>query len=242
MSSARHASARSERYSAARAQRRRWSPGELPFRVQLAPAGLVLGVDTSGMSATFPLLVPTHSTRVGVVGEIGLARLIALRLLAQSCDLTVVTERPDDWQRLATGVPELPFTITHQLRHWPLEGTAAPWALLIDMADPPPTSFARVPWSTVVHLAPATPHGSGWWQSAHVVLTTRTHAREVAALRPRLDAAAIDRLGADDVVAVDQGGVTVFRPTLSQREYALLTSLAAPGPGTSATIRYGNHS
>lgn len=242
MSSAKPDSALSKRFTAARAQRRRWSPGELPFRVQLAPAGLVLGVDRSGMAASFPLLVPTHSTRVGVVGEIGLVRLIALRLLAQSCDLTVVTERPDDWQRLAGGVPELPFAITQQLRRWPLEGTAAPWALLIDMEDPPPTSFVRVPWSTVVHLAPATPHGSGWWQSAHVVLTTRAHAREVAALRPRLDAALIDRLGADDVVAIDQVGVTVFRPMLSQREYALLTSFAAPGPGTSATVRYGNHS
>ena len=49
-------------------------------------------------------------------------------------------------------------------RHVPLEGTAAPWALIIDMDDPPPTTFARAPWSTVVHLAPATPQGSGWWQ------------------------------------------------------------------------------
>jgi hypothetical protein len=55
------------------------------------------------------------------------------------------------------------------------------------------------------------------------VLTTRAHAREVAALRPRLDAAVVDRLGDDDVVAIDHGGVTVLRPSLSQREYALLT-------------------
>jgi hypothetical protein len=211
-----------------RARRRRFTPGDLPFRIELGPAGLVLGLDANGMSATFPLLVPTHSTRVGVVGEVGLARLLALRLLAQSCDLTVVTDRPDVWQRLATGVPETPFAISHQLRRWPLEGTPPPWALVIDMEDPPPTGFTRSPWSTVVHLAPAVPHGSGWWQSAHLVLATRAHAREVTGLRPRLDATVIDRLAEDDVVAVDQGGVSVFRPSLSQREYGLLTSVDRP--------------
>jgi hypothetical protein len=205
--------------------RSRWSPGELPLRVELPPAGLVLGADAEGLPAAFPLLVPTHSTRVGIVAEVGLARLLALRLLSQSCDLTVVTHRNDEWQRLSAGVPETPFTISHQLHRWPLEGTPAPWALIIDMDDPPPTTFARAPWSTVVHLAPATPQGSGWWQSAHLVLTTRADAREVAALRPRLEASVIDRLTDDDVVAIDHGGITVFRPALSQREYGLLTSL-----------------
>jgi hypothetical protein len=225
MSSARHSStAPPDRRASPHVQRRRWNPRELPFRVELPPAGLVLGVDVNGMSASFPLLVPTHSTRVGVVGEAGLARLLALRLLSQSSDLTVVTRRADDWQRLAAGVPETPFTITPQLRRWPADGAPPPWALLIDMDDPPPTSFVRAAWSTVVHLAPSTPQGSGWWQSAHVVLTTRAHARAVAALRPRLDSSVIDRLAADDVVAVDHSGVTVFRPSLSQREYALLTS------------------
>jgi hypothetical protein len=211
-----------------RAHRRRWAPDELPFRIELAPAGLVLGVDAHGMSATFPLLVPTRSTRVGIVGEVGLARLLALRLLSQSCDLTVVTNRHDEWQRLSAGVPGTPFAISHQVRRWPLEGTPPPSALIIDMDDPPPTGFARAPWSTVVHLAPATPHGSGWWQSAHLVLTTRAHAREVATLRPRLEASVIDRLGDDDVVAIDHSGATVFRPSLTQREYALLTQFDRP--------------
>jgi hypothetical protein len=209
-------------------QRRRWAPGELPFRLELAPAGLVLGLDANGMSATFPLLVPTHSTRVGIVGEAGLARLLALRLLGQSCDLTVVTHRRDEWQRLAAGVPETPFAISHQLRRWPLEGTPPPWALVIDMDDPPPAGFTRAPWSTVVHLAPTVPHGSGWWQSAQLVLTTRAHARDVLALRPRLDASVIDRLTEDDVVAIDQGGMNVVRPSLSQREYSLLSDVGRP--------------
>lgn len=226
-SAPRHSSpAAEDRRAAPRAHRHRWSPRELPFRIELPPAGVVLGLDADGMSAAFPLLVPSQSTRVGIVGEAGLARLLAVRLLGQSCELTVVTRRADNWRRLANGVPETPFTITEQLRRWPADGTPPPWALLIDMDDPPPTSFARAPWSTVVHLAPAAPHGSGWWQSAHVVLTTRAYARELASLRPRLDAAVIDRLGPEDVVAIDQSGVTVFRPALSQREYALLTSFA----------------
>lgn len=215
-----------DRRAAPRAQRHRWSPRELPFRIELPPAGVVLGVDTSGMSAAFPLLVPTRSTRVGIVGEAGLARLLAMRLLGQSCELTVVTRRVDDWRRLAAGVPATPFAIAEQVRRWPGDATPPPWALLIDMDEPPPTAFARAPWSTVVHLAPTAPHGSGWWQSAHVVMTTRGYARELASLRPRLDASIIDRLGPEDVVAVDQSGVTVFRPALSQHEYALLTSFA----------------
>jgi hypothetical protein len=208
--------------------RRRWAPGALPFRLELPPAGLVLGLDGNGMSATFPLLVPTHSTRVGIVGEVGLARLLALRLLGQSCDLTVVTHRHDVWQRLSAGVPETPFAISQQLRRWPLEGTPPPWALVIDMDDPPPAGFTRAPWSTVVHLASSVPPGSGWWQSAQLVLTTRAHAREVMMLRPRLDASVFGRLADDDVVAIDQGGVNVFRPSLSQREYGLLTNLDRP--------------
>jgi hypothetical protein len=79
-----------------------------------------------------------------------------------------------------------------------------------------------------VHLAADTPHGSGWWQSAHLVLTTRAHAREPATLRPRLDASVIDRLADEDVVAIDHSGVTVFRPSLTQREYGLLTQLDRP--------------
>jgi hypothetical protein len=216
-----------------RALARRWLPGQLPFQVELPPAGLVLGIDANGMSATFPLLVPGHSTRVGVVGEVGLARLLALRLLGQSCDLTVVSRRRDEWRQLATGVADAPVAISDQLRQWPPQGSAPPWALLIDMADPPPTGFVRAAWSTVVHFAPSVPHGSGWWQSAHVVLTTRAHVREVAALRPRLDVASIDRLDDDDVVAVDHRGVTIFRPSLSRAEYDLLIALDR----VSATVR-----
>src|SRR5438477_4547128 len=96
-----------------RAHRRQWPHGDLPLRLELAPTGLVLGADASGRPATLPLLVPTHSTRVGVVGEVGLARLLTLRLLGQSCGLTVVTRLPDEWQRLASGVPETPFAISH---------------------------------------------------------------------------------------------------------------------------------
>lgn len=226
-STARHGRPADEDRRQPRALARRWLPGQLPFQVELPPAGLVLGIDANGMSATFPLLVPGHSTRVGVVGEIGLARLLVLRLLGQSCDLTVVTRRHDEWRQLSAGVPEAPFAISHELRRWPPEGSAPPWALVIDMDDPPPTGLVRAAWSTVVHFAPAVPHGSGWWQSAHVVLTTRAYAREVAGLRPRLDAASIDRLGDDDVVAVDHSGVTVFRPSLSRPEYDLLTRLSS---------------
>jgi hypothetical protein len=208
--------------------RRRWTPGDLPFRLELAPAGLVLGLDAQGMSATFPLIVPTHSTRVGIVAELGLAQLLALRLLDQSCDLTVVSHRHDEWQRVAAGVPHRPVAISHQLRRWPLEDTPPPWALVIDMDDPPPTGFTRAPWSTVVHLAPTVPHGSGWWQSAHLVLTTGAHARDVLALRPRLDASVLDRLTEDDIVAIDLGGMQVVRPSLSQREYSLLSNPGRP--------------
>ena len=229
-STGRHGRPRDEDRRHPRAHARRWSPAQLPFQIELPPAGLVLGVDGSGMSATFPLLVPTHSTRVGVVGEAGLARLLALRLLGQSCELTVVTRRTDEWRQLAAGVPQTPFTISQELHRWPAEGSTPPWALLIDMDDPPPPGFVRAAWSTVVHLAPSVPHGSGWWQSAQLVLTTRAHAREVAGLRPRLDAAALDRLTDDDVVAVDHGGATVFRPSLTRAEYDLLMGFATVAP------------
>src|SRR5436305_1411979 len=113
-----------DRTASGRLPRRRWTPGDFPFRLELAPAGLVLGLDAQGMSATFPLIVPIQST--------------------------------------------------------------------------------------------------------HLSLTTRAHARDVLALRPRLDATVLDRLTDDDIVAIDQSGLQVVRPSLSQREYSLLSNPGRP--------------
>jgi len=212
------------RHRGATGRVRRWTPLDETVRLELPPEGLPLGVDGNGTPVTFPLLVPTHATRVGVVGEVGLARLLALRLLGQACDLVVVTNRTDDWQRLAASVPESPFAVSQQLRRWPLEGTPAPWALIIDMDEPPPTGFSRTPWSTVVHLSPHVPAGSGWWQSAQLVLTTAANAREVATLRPRVDVSAAQRMAFDSVLAIEQTRVRVFQPSLSHHEYSLLTT------------------
>ena len=38
----------------------------------------------------------------------------------------------------------------------------------------------------------------------------------------------IERLSDDDVVAIDHSGLTVFRPSLSRREYGLLSNLDRP--------------
>jgi len=208
----RHVSPRRDTAGRVGLPRRRWTPGRTGFRLRFPAGGIVLGSDSAGHPAAFPLLVPTQSTRVGVVGPSALAQLLALRLAEQACHLTVVTSRHEEWQRFAASKPESPIAITHQLRRWPPDEVVPPWALLIDMPEPPPTGFTRDPWSTVIHLVPRVPAGSGWWQSAQLIVTGRADARAVSAIRPRLDSSIIERMGADDLVAIDSTSVTVFRP------------------------------
>jgi hypothetical protein len=38
----------------------------------------------------------------------------------------------------------------------------------------------------------------------------------------------LDRLTEDDIVAIDQSGMQVVRPSLSQREYSLLSNSGRP--------------
>jgi hypothetical protein len=208
--------------------RRHWPAGEVPFRLVVPPVGVLLGLDARGGTAVFPLLVPSHSTRVEIVGEPYLAHLLILRLLAQSCDLTVVTARPEPWARIAAGMPATPFTITDHVQRWPAANVPGPWALLIDMPDPPQTSFARTPWSTVIHLVPAVPSGSGWWQSANLILTTRAYAASVSPLRPRLEPAMAEQLAQHDVLAVEHDSVTVFQLAPTQHEHMLLAGVGRP--------------
>ncbi|SHG12805.1 hypothetical protein SAMN05443575_1447 [Jatrophihabitans endophyticus] len=210
-------------------RRRPWAPGRLPFAVGVPTTGIELGSDRWGGRIAYPLLDPTHSTRIGVVAQPRLAALLAVRLLAQSCDLTVVTADEQRWQRLAARAHTTPFAVSRQLRRWPPDAAAPPFALLIDMPDPPPPGFARQPWSTVVHAASAVPHTSRWWQSAHLVLAAGDAARDLAVLRPGLAAALAERTGPDDLLAVGQDFVRVFRTSLRQDEFTLLRHMDPGG-------------
>ena len=193
------------------------------MRLDLGPTGVLLGPVRDGSWPAFPLLLPTNATRVGVVGDLAIAQLVALRLLDQEADLTVVTNRRRDWEAVAAAAPNRSIAILPQLRRWPLDVVPPPWALIVDMPDPPPTGFARTPWSAVVHLSPTVPTGSGWWQSAQLVLAARSYTRAVAAIRPRLDPSLIDSMEDVEVLAVDQTGPHLVRPVLSHREYDVLT-------------------
>jgi len=201
--------------------RRRWPAGAVPLMLRLPGAGLVLGMDRHNTAVAVPVFGPDQC-RVGIVGDLGLAQFVALRLLGAACELTVVTGRPQAWAAVRAAAAETPFIVTDRIARWPSEGSRAPRALLVDMPEAPTAGFGRAPWSTVLHLASEAPAASVWWQSTHVVLAAPGSQSSVAALRPRVDVGELDRMRTQEVAAIEGNDVMVFVPLPSAAERNVL--------------------
>ncbi|MPQ97022.1 hypothetical protein GB931_03595 [Modestobacter sp. I12A-02628] len=203
---------------------RRVVPSSLESSFGLEAPGIPIGDRPDGRPLRLPLLAD-EQVRVAVLDLPELLRLMALRLLGAGCELTVVTADPRSWAGVQRAGGNPPVLVTPGLTRWPLEGSVAPRALVVDMPEPPRPEFARHRWTTVVHGATRASLRSPWWLGAQVLLARPGSGRTVAALSPSTDAASvreIDLLSPPDFAAVVRGRLHVARWAPTARETAAL--------------------
>ena len=198
----------------------------VPQWPRLPSTGVVLGVDDRGAPVAFPLLVPGGATRVGVVGrDLDLAALVACRLIGQGCELTVVSDRPGPWRRIAAQAPT-PTVVADRVGAWPPIGRPCLPALIVDVPATPPAEVST-PWSTVVHVSPRFVPDSPWWRSADLVLASGPQAADVLAASEPVGCVPQPRPPDDAVVAFGGGRVEVLQPVLDDLDRRLLVALGS---------------
>jgi hypothetical protein len=185
--------------------------------LDLPVAGVFLGSTRYGTPVTLPAVRPVL-TRVGLIGGIDPAVLLAYRMLAVGCQLTVATARPQAWTALAAWVNERQFAVVESLPRWlgstpgPPGSAAGPQVIIADQPVPPPAELANAPWCTVIHVATHIPGGSEFWRLVDLVLlTTPGHGRALAGMRNRPDAVAANDLPPGHFALVDWQRTTLFR-------------------------------
>ncbi len=193
----------------------------LRWQLSVPAPGVVLGVDDHGRPAAVGLLGP-EPVRVGVVASLWVGQFLAARLVGVGCELTVVTGRPQRWERLRRWTPDIPVTVVDRISRWPSEGSVAPRALLIDLPDPPSFGLGRAPWSTVVHLPPTSavpllgpvaagaPVPSSWWQGTDVLIAGRDVLRPDGPLRSRIPLTTAARMSAQALAVDSAAGLRVI--------------------------------
>jgi type VII secretion protein EccE len=138
-----------------------WQAGGLDDPSMTAAAGgVVLGASATadaGLVAV-PLFSAEGATRVTVIGDPALPRLLALRALGAGARLQVVTDSTAAWHMLRqqAGVRPDRMTIVRPGTQPPPDGTPAdPWVIMDDTGSP---AVGRRPWQaavTVLGQAPA---------------------------------------------------------------------------------------
>ena len=117
----------------------------------LAAGGVVLGAGEGDRLVAIPFFTAERATRITVVGDPLLPRLLALRTLGSGARLQVVTAQPGGWLRLRehARVPPERMAVVRPGTRAPQDGTRAdPWMILDDTSSP--DSAGSGPWQTVV--------------------------------------------------------------------------------------------
>jgi hypothetical protein len=201
------------------------SLSEIALSLHVPAAGVLLGADRSGNIACLPAIQP-HPVRIGLVDGIGVARLVAHRLLAVGCQVTVYSQRQPAWQRLWTKVGGRRMTFAQRSARWPgvPAGPRSPQALVLDAPEPPPNWIGDAPWCTVIHVASRVPTRSEFWRAADVVLVCAPgHGEAVVSLRNRPDASLADDLRPGEVALCGRSGTTLVRLDVPPAELELLS-------------------
>lgn len=199
------------------------------FLAEIPVAGVFLGTDRSGRPAVLPAVQP-RPIRIGLLGVATPAVVLAHRLLAVGCQVTVVTLGSPHWRSLHARINSPRLTFVDRPVRWPMTrpgrpGTnPGPQALIVDAPmPPPPGSVGNGEWCTVVHAAAAVPVRSEFWQTANAwVLTERGHARAAAQRWPRQDVALADDLRPGEVAVVDSASTRAVGLLLTHIEQAAL--------------------
>lgn len=125
--------------------------GSVATVLPVAAGGVVLGTDVGGKHVAVPLFTAAGGTRVAVIGDPVLPRLLALRALATGARLQVVTSKPGVWLRIRslTELPAERMVVVRPGTQPPSDATgAAPWMVIDDTGSP--AAAGSSPWQAVV--------------------------------------------------------------------------------------------
>jgi hypothetical protein len=191
----------------------RWaSPGGIDVVAEIPPAGLYLGTDRGGRPAAFAAVQP-RTVRVGMLGAPAVAAVLAYRLLAVGCQVTVITLGSQYWSNLYAAINNTRLTLADRPVGWPPTpagppgANPGPQALILDYPTPPPRWLGEGPWCTVVHASATLPTGSEFWDGVDAMLLTSPGYSAAAAGRwRRADAGLADDLRPGEIALADRDG------------------------------------
>jgi hypothetical protein len=203
----------------------RWpDPGRIDVLAEIPAAGVYLGTDRAGRPVAFPAVLP-RAVRIGMLGAPAVAAVLAYRLLAVGCQVTVITLGSAYWNNLQTKVNSGRLTLVDRPVGWP--ATAAgppgsdpgPQALVLDHPTPPPFWLGDGPWCTVVHACAALPAGSAFWAAVDgMLLTSRGYSAAAEQRWRRADALRADELRPGEIALADRDGTRAVTFPLAPAE------------------------
>ncbi len=201
--------------------------------IPIARPSVVLGTTDDGEPVAVASFVAERATRVAVIGEASLPKLIALRALASGARVQVVTSQPGEWCRVR-GYAQLSadrLAIVRPGTAPPAAGTRAVPAMIIDDTGADPASGG--PWQALVAVPVARAVTVGALRGFDLVVLHRSspacRGAAVGALALPVPAALSLHGIPRDVVAVASPGVVRLVPLkLDSAERALLLELGSP--------------
>ncbi|MGH3873866.1 MAG: type VII secretion protein EccE [Pseudonocardiaceae bacterium] len=198
-------------------------------RLDPPAAGVFLGTsrDSAPVAVT---AVAARPLRLGLVGGIDVARVLACRILGAGCHLTVATARREAWRPLQALAGAQRLTVVEQRASWPpVPGQPpnlghGPQVLLVDLPDPPPRWVGRSPWCTVVHAVARVPVDAEFWATVDEVLVgSRGHGEVLARLLGNREVVRADELGAGEIALCARRRVVLGRLLVAPSEADLVS-------------------
>jgi type VII secretion protein EccE len=224
---------------ATRARWSHWHPtgtaGSLAAVMPITAGGVVLGTDSGDHPVAVPLFAADAGTRVAIVGDPLLPRLLALRALGTGARLQVVTAQPDDWTRLRrqAGLSAECMAVVRPGTQPPSDGTrAAPWMIIDDTGSP--AAAGSFPWQCVVTVPGDVTAAVGALSGLDAILLQRITPDGASAVAAALGlpAASVQPLQlvpAGSVAIAVPGSVRFARLVLDQAERAVLAESLRAG-------------
>jgi hypothetical protein len=188
----------------------RWpGPRQIDMVVEIPRAGVFLGPDRAGRPTALAAVAP-RPVRIGMLGRPALAAVLAYRLLAVGCQVTVITAGAPYWSNLHAKIGGGRLVLADRPVTWPAGpagppgSNPGPQALILDYPTPPPRWLGTGPWCTVVHATGTPPADSEFWAGVDALLLTGPGYAAAAARRwPRADLTLADELRPGEIALAD---------------------------------------
>jgi type VII secretion protein EccE len=187
--------------------------------LSMAAGGVVLGARDDGGLVAIPCFTADRATRVTVIGDALLPRLLALRAIGTGARLQVVTSQPAGWLKLRdhAQVPPERMPVVRPGTQVPADGTRAdPWMIIDDTGSP--ESAGSYPWQSVVTVLAQPFEPGALLPGQDAIVLQRTSAAGAAAV---VTALSLTAPTAQHLEAIPEGIVAMATPEPAVR-YARL--------------------